>query len=102
MLACHTDDVEGGEGLESEERLARIAVLGRASASLALPLLTGQLHGCLVQLQQSMQSGGRAFAHHTRRGTAAWAVGQRTVTAPQLPLAAHCDLNGCSTCLDRQ
>lgn len=64
MLACHTDDVEGGEGLESEERLARIAVLGRASASLALPLLTGQLHGCLVQLQQSMQSGGRAFAHH--------------------------------------
>ncbi|KAL4443390.1 hypothetical protein ABPG75_011127 [Micractinium tetrahymenae] len=52
------EEVEGGESLQSEEWLAKVAALGRASASLSLPLLAERLQGCLAALQRCLQSGG--------------------------------------------
>ncbi|PSC75864.1 Armadillo-type fold [Micractinium conductrix] len=51
------EEVEGGEGLQAEEQLARVAALGRASARLSLPLLAERLQGCLGALQQALQQG---------------------------------------------
>jgi hypothetical protein len=51
------EEVEGGEGLEGEERVARAAALGRASAARSLPLLAGRLAAQLEALQRLTQSG---------------------------------------------
>ena len=51
------EENEGGENLQTEEWLAKVAALGRASAALSLPLLADRLAGCLGALQQAMQSG---------------------------------------------
>ena len=58
LPACPAaEEVEGGEGLQAEEQLARVAALGRASARLSLPLLAERLQGCLGALQQALQQG---------------------------------------------
>ena len=60
--------MEGGEALQGEERLERVAALGRASAALSLPLLAGQLQGCLAALQQSVAAGGAGAGRAPARG----------------------------------
>eukprot|EP00887_Chlorella_sp_A99_P000308 scaffold13.g308.t1 len=51
------EEAEGGEELQAEEGLARIAVLGRAAAAASLELLVGKLQACLAALQQRLQAG---------------------------------------------
>lgn len=51
------EEVEGGEELQAEEWLSKVAALGRSSASLSLPLLAERLQGCLAALQQCLQAG---------------------------------------------
>lgn len=45
--------------------MSKVAALGRASASLSLPLLAERLQGCLAALQQCLQSGELAGSCHS-------------------------------------
>ncbi|PRW50955.1 exportin-4 isoform X1 [Chlorella sorokiniana] len=51
------EENEGGENMQTEEWLAKVAALGRASAALSLPRLAERLGAALAALQQCMQSG---------------------------------------------
>jgi hypothetical protein len=51
------EENEGGENMQTEEWLARLAALGRSSAPLTLPLLAGKLQASLARLQQLLQTG---------------------------------------------
>lgn len=70
------EENEGGEGLRTEEWLAKVAALGRASAPLTLPQLADRLAFFVAALQKALQSGARRiplFAD-TLRGTPAAAA----------------------------
>lgn len=63
LLLCSnplTEENDGGENMQSEEWLAKVAALGRASAALSLPRLADRLGAALAALQQCIQSGGLA------------------------------------------
>lgn len=51
------EENEGGENMQTEEWLAKVAALGRASAALSLPRLAERLAAALTALQQCIQSG---------------------------------------------
>lgn len=59
--------------MQSEEWLAKVAALGRASAALSVPRLADRLGAALAALQQCIQSG----------GLAAWLVLQAAAAAGQ-------------------
>ncbi|KAI7838545.1 hypothetical protein COHA_007688 [Chlorella ohadii] len=51
------EENEGGEAMQSEEWLSKVAALGRASAALSLTRLADRLAAALAALQQCLQSG---------------------------------------------